>query len=383
MERIFSLHRQEFGADPLVVAEAPGSIHLLGNRTDCEPGSVLAVNTDRRISAAISFRNDLNFHFCFHDLGESRHSGIANNKFRKEDRWANYAKGVLYRLSDMGFNIHGLDISLFGELPKGTGISFNLSVSAAVLTGVNTLLDLGLSTGQMADIIFWCEQVYIGEGECATSAYGMLDGNDGAMTFADFRTGISEIIPFDDPEARIVVTVSNVPAVLDVAGNAERKKYISKAVSVINANKSVLDRYFRISDFRELLVSYPDKIKRCCIHMAEESKRALDGAELLRQRRFAEFGKLLNRSHESLRGNFEISCPELDWLVKRAQETAGVYGSRMLGSSFGGSTVAIIKEQAVKSYLKKLEEYERIFGFRTKVFVSSPSKGAGIIYSAH
>jgi len=53
-------------------------------------------------------------------------------------------------------------------------------------------------------------------------------------------------------------------------------------------------------------------------------------------------GKILNASHASLRDDFMVSCPELDFLQQAAVETPGVYGSRMVGGGFGGCTITLV-----------------------------------------
>ena len=69
----------------------------------------------------------------------------------------------------------------------------------------------------------------------------------------------------------------------------------------------------------------------------EENQRVLEAEDALRKKDLVGFGKLMNRSHESLRDLYEVSCPELDWLVKRAWETEGVYGSRLTGPASEGA----------------------------------------------
>ena len=44
----------------------------------------------------------------------------------------------------------------------------------------------------------------------------------------------------------------------------------------------------------------------------------------------------MTASHNSLRDDFEVSCPELDELVSLALQVPGVLGSRMTGGGFGG-----------------------------------------------
>jgi len=106
----------------------------------------------------------------------------------------------------------------------------------------------------------------------------------------------------------------------------------------------------------------------------------LEAEGALRKSDVAAFGRLMNRSHESLRDQYEVSCPELDWLVKRAWETEGVYGSRMTGAGFGGCTVTLIEEKAIPEYVQRLEAYERIFSFKPETFVCEAAGGARTVY---
>ena len=71
----------------------------------------------------------------------------------------------------------------------------------------------------------------------------------------------------------------------------------------------------------------------------------------------------------------EISCPELDWLVKRANETNGIFGSRMIGNGFGGCTINLINVNNIPLYDEHLEEYDRIFGFKADHFNCVPVSG--------
>jgi len=122
----------------------------------------------------------------------------------------------------------------------------------------------------------------------------------------------------------------------------------------------------------------PENIRRICLHVVEENQRVLDSKEALLAKDMNVFGKILNRSHESLRDNYEVSCPEIDWLVKRAWELDGVLGSRLTGKGFGGCTITLLTEQAVPVYLNRLEEYERIFGFRAGTVEIEPTGGTTI-----
>ena len=94
--------------------------------------------------------------------------------------------------------------------------------------------------------------------------------------------------------------------------------------------------------------------------------------------------RIVARSHEGLRDRFEISCPELDWLVKRSLEFAESVSdnficARMTGKGFGGCTYSVLKTTDLPLYKEKLNEYERIFGFSPRFYDVRPVDCAKIL----
>ena len=115
------------------------------------------------------------------------------------------------------------------------------------------------------------------------------------------------------------------------------------------------------------------------MHIVQEIRRINDAADAMMRKDIAALTKIIFHSHESLRDLYEVSCPEVDWLVKRSQELEGVAGSRMKGHGFGGCTYAIIRTDMVEEYKKRLEDYERIFGFRQAVYEVKLAAGSRIV----
>ena len=71
--------------------------------------------------------------------------------------------------------------------------------------------------------------------------------------------------------------------------------------------------------------------------------------EALKAGDIAAFGKLMNASHDSLQYDYEVSCPEIDYLVAEGRKIDGVIGTRITGGGFGGCTVSIVKTDAVEN----------------------------------
>ena len=88
-------------------------------------------------------------------------------------------------------------------------------------------------------------------------------------------------------------------------------------------------------------------------------------------------------SHAALRDDYEVSCPELDVVVKIAESigvSGGVYGCRMTGGGFGGCCVALVQASKVKAIAAKIAKaYKAKTKITPALFVSRPGQGATLL----
>jgi len=131
----------------------------------------------------------------------------------------------------------------------------------------------------------------------------------------------------------------------------------------------------------ESMGALPEEIRRRSLHVVKELRRINEAEEDLKKNDLTGFAKAIYHSHESLRDRLEVSCPEIDWLIKRSAEIPGVLCSRMTGQGFGGCTYTIIKDDAVEEYTRRLEDYERIFGFKPIVYEVTESGPAMVVHT--
>ena len=86
------------------------------------------------------------------------------------------------------------------------------------------------------------------------------------------------------------------------------------------------------------------------------------------------------QSHASLRDDYEVSIPELDFLAAEAIKIKGVYGARMTGGGFGGCIVALTQPRAVEPLVAHLSAvYQQQYGHHPQSFVTTATAGAGVI----
>jgi galactokinase len=122
---------------------------------------------------------------------------------------------------------------------------------------------------------------------------------------------------------------------------------------------------------------FSDVVYRRCRHVITENERVLEAGEALEHHDLDRFGKLMAESHVSLHDDYEVSAKELDLMVELAQKIDGVYGARMTGGGFGGSTVNLVREEKADEFRARLADgYERVTGLKPEVYICSAADGA-------
>ncbi|MDA3811923.1 MAG: galactokinase [Spirochaetaceae bacterium] len=383
MKKIFSLHKEEYGTEPEVVTSAPGTINLMGEYTEFSEGFVLSVAIDRYIEVAVSRRTDNSLRFYSVNYDERKKTTISNLKKKKEDRWANYPKGVISSLLRIGCILKGVDITIMGNIPEGIGLASSSALAIALTVALKKLFELELSEVQIIEAARQSESVFLGQKTGISSFLLAYYAKVGHAMFLDTRSLEYEYIPLEFENHSFLITDTRIPPSLieidDEIDYYEDFKSIVKALSLKKSGGSSL-RDFSKKDLSLSIDGINEDTRRRSMHVMDENQRVLDMKGFLQQSDMIMCGRLLSRSHESLRNQFDVSCPELDWLVKRAQETQGVYGSRLTGKGYGGCTVTLIDNEKIESYEEHLEEYERIFGFKAEDFICKPSMGVKTIF---
>jgi galactokinase len=124
-------------------------------------------------------------------------------------------------------------------------------------------------------------------------------------------------------------------------------------------------------------------VYRRCRHVITENARVLAAGEALEQEDLEGFGRLMIESHVSLRNDYEVSCKELDLMVEFARKVEGVYGARMTGGGFGGSTVNLVKEEKAEEFRERVSvEYERATNLKPEIYICVAANGAEEVLAA-
>ena len=162
MDDLIHSHQEEYGQSPDIIAQAPGRVNLIGEHTDYNEGFVLPMAIDYYVQVAVSRRKDQHLRFYSVDFKDRKRTSLSNLRYKKEDRWANYLKGVVSVLQTRGYSAGGLSFSVSGNIPVGVGLSSSAALEVATAYAVQKLLAVDLSGPELARLAQEAENSFVG-----------------------------------------------------------------------------------------------------------------------------------------------------------------------------------------------------------------------------
>jgi galactokinase len=161
-----------------------------------------------------------------------------------------------------------------------------------------------------------------------------------------------------------------------LAGSAYKDRVAECAAAADSLGQPLRD--LSPSQFESRAHELPPLVERRARHVVTENARVADFVDSSSRGDLARMGRLMVESHRSLQNDYEVSCPELDFLVDTALSIDGVYGSRMTGGGFGGCTVTMLRPDALPHFQQQIvSAYEARFQVTPQLYPCHPSAGAG------
>jgi galactokinase len=372
-----SAYAKHFGVPPQVVASAPGRVNLIGEHTDYNEGFVLPAAIDRATAVAVGAREDDRLVM---NPGSAQDASFSLARLYPSDRraWTDYLTGVASLLQDRGVHLCGANMYVYGNVPRGAGLS---SSAALELAAAFALIELNGLTIPPVDTAKLCQRA---EHEFAGVKCGIMDqfisclGRRNHALMLDCRSLAYEHVPIP-PGVELIVCDTGVKRALAGSEYNRRREECNTGVRILSGKLGGVTALRDVSpallhDLQELL---DPVVRRRCMHVVTENDRVERSAKALREGNLSEFGKLMYDSHLSLRRDFEVSCTELDLIVDLCAASDGVYGARMTGAGFGGCAICLTKEGFTEGVIERLNAaYPGKSGRKASVYVCSIDNGA-------
>ena len=371
---------EKYGEGEVNVFFSPGRVNLIGEHTDYNGGFVFP--------CALTFgnycmiRKTENKFFRFASLNMDYTTEIPMDALTTpldKGIWVNYPLGTIAQFVKKGLNLEtGADILIWGNVPGGAGLSSSAALEVVTAVAIDEVYGFNLDRIELVKMAQKAEHEFAGVhcGIMDQFASGM--GTKDHAIFLNCDTLEYDLVPVILDGVKIVIGNTNSPHSLDAGHYNQRVAECKAAVEAIKPYKKInalgeisWEEFLKVEDKIE-----DDVVRRRARHVVSEIHRTTDAVTELKAGNLERFGELMNGSHDSLRDDYEVTGVELDTMVEEARKIEGVIGSRMTGGGFGGSTVSLVKEEAVEKFIEQVgKNYEARTGIKADFYVAEIGQG--------
>jgi galactokinase len=359
MEKSLSLVFAEIhNSYPEVVSSAPGRINIIGEHTDYNQGYVLPAAINLKNHFFLSKRTDKTVCIWTENFKKRELFSLQKISFSKQNKWINYVKGIFWALQEKGLDLRGINGLIWGDIPLEAGLSSSAALEVSIIQGLNALFKLGLAPQRMAELARKAENDFVGVQCGIMDQFVSLFGEKNKAVFLDCETLEHELVPvqLEREDLRILVFESGVKRELASSDYNKRRNESFQALEIFKKNGVNNYKQLALSLLEEKKDEMDEALLKRARHVVSENGRVKKAVEALRKDDFRLLAELIFRSHESLRDDYEVSCPELDLFYESAREFPGCFGARLTGAGFGGSGIALVKQKEIAAFKKKLLE---------------------------
>lgn len=390
MELVNEIHKSEYSVPPQVVVETPGRFHLIGEHSWFFRDKTLSMAVNLPVYIAVSLRDDNYAYFHFPQLKDSKKISLTSLKFRKEDKWANQIKAVLYGFISSGYDLKGMSFTVYSDILPSAGFGVSTAIKVGTAYAVRALLNLDISDERLLEIIERGNRKFLGAQNYSSDFFAAIHSKENSVVLTDHSSKTYEILPWNF-DKKILLVDAKVPRIEIWNEDLIRQpEYALILGELKNTKANVRGGWIYEENPHEVnlvLSATPEAVHKKLVSIMKEHEYVLRAADGIASGSFGSFARAVNMSHDNMRDEYEISCPEIDWLQKRLLEIEPNNDdsrnpftcARITGKGFGRCLYAILDEHNVPEFKKKLAEFTKIFGFHTTCYEVEPARGVHIV----
>ncbi|TDN93432.1 galactokinase [Salegentibacter sp. 24] len=364
-----------------VKVASPGRINLIGEHTDYNHGFVMPSAIDKKIH--FKFRKNAHDNLCriYSETFETYAEFNLNQISKSKNSWENYLLGVLDEIQKCEKKLSGFDCIINSELPIGAGISSSAALECGFASGLNSLFNLNLSQMEIVKLSQKAENNFVGNNCGIMDQFASVMSKRNHFIKLDCNSLEAEFIPAEIQNCKLLLLNTNVSHNLAESEYNTRRQECENAVAIIQQKYSAVSSLRQVTfemleEFKEEIG--PKSLKRCH-YVLDENERVLKTEKALQEGNLKALGELMYASHRGLQYQYEVSCPELDFLVDFAEDKDFIYGSRMMGGGFGGCTINLIESDKIENYFEEVKKaYQEKFNITLTPITVVPDEGTRI-----
>jgi galactokinase len=371
-----SMHVARFNAKPAIFV-APGRVNLIGEHTDYAEGFVMPAAINFATLAAISPRSDGKIVIYSENFGEEKSFDASATPTAHKD-WSDYPMGVVAILSGEGHKFPGFSLTLWGDVPLGSGLSSSAALEVVTALAVLSLINVTYPGPVLARLCQRVENEFVGANCGIMDQFISANGKKDHALLLDCRDLSFQLAPIP---ANVAIVIANTMVKHSIAGGdyPTRRRESEAACAIIASHRPGVPflRDATLEDLERWGHEMEPKSLMRARHVISENLRTVAASKALLRGDMKELGRLMAEAHISYSGDFEGSCVEADTMVDLAHDLPGLIGARLTGGGFGGCTVNLVEQEHAESFAKTLgERYAAKTGITPEIHICHASEGA-------
>lgn len=364
VEDVRSRFIEHFDGNTGSVYASPGRINLIGEHTDYNGGFVFPGAVQQCIIAEIRPNGTRNVRAYSINLKDYVEFSLDDDKGPTSTHFR-FIYGVCREMMKLGVPVDGFNTAFAGDVPLGAGMSSSAALESTYAFALNDMFgENKIDKFTLAKVGQATEHNYIGCNCGIMDQFASVFGKAGSLMRLDCRSLQYKYFPFDPKGYKLVLLNSQVKHDLATSAYNDRRRSCENVVAAIKRHhpevESLRDATYDMLNEVRSEVSEEDALR--AKYVVGEKYRVLEVCVALEEGDYEEVGKKMYETHYGLSKEYEVSCPEIDFLNDVAR-SCGVTGSRIMGGGFGGCTINLVSDELYANFIETAKKsYKEKFG---------------------
>lgn len=366
-----------FNQNATLISVAPGRINVIGEHTDYNLGLSMPAAINRWVIIAFAFRED-NLIKISSESFNNQMEYTPGKSFTPTESWMKYIYGALEIFQRTDKITKGFNAYIWGNVPLGSGVSSSAAIEVAMMGLLRKAFSASFDDVTLVKNCQKIEHEFLGVKSGLLDQYASQLSKAGKLMALDFQSMTHRYFDAEIGEYAWVLVNTKVKRELSGSKFSERVDETQIAFKEIAAKNSAV-KHFRDIALKDVELVSDSVLKNRIKHFVLEDQRVFDTADAFKNNDLKKVGELLLESHYSLKNDYEVSCPELDFLVEKSKTFDGFLGGRMMGGGFGGCTINLIKKAKIEDFKTFiLPAYKSQFNIDGEVYAFDMVDGANV-----
>ena len=363
-EDVRSRFIEHFDGSTGSIYASPGRINLIGEHTDYNGGFVFPGAVEQGVMAELKPNGTRTVRAYSIDLKDYVEFSLDDDKGPSATHFR-FVYGVCREMMKLGVPVEGFNTAFAGDVPLGAGMSSSAALESTFAFAINDMFgENKIDKFTLAKVGQATEHNYIGCNCGIMDQFASVFGKAGSLIRLDCRSLQYKYFPFHPQGYKLVLLNSQVKHDLASSAYNDRRRSCENVVAAMQRHfpgvQSLRDADYDMLAAVRSEVSEEDALR--AKYVIGEKYRVMEVCVALEEDDYEEVGRKMYETHHGLSKEYEVSCPEIDFLNEVAQ-SCGVTGSRIMGGGFGGCTINLVSDELYAPFIDAAKKgYKERFG---------------------